>query len=187
MSRHYVKLQNMRYEDKISFLIDVPDEIMDFEIPKLVLQPIVENAIQHGIFEKESKEGSIVIMAWTEDEDIVFVISDNGIGIPDKKLPSLLDGTYEDGKGSNIGIYNTHLRLQLLYGKEYGLHYESTWGKGTEVQVKLPALEHMPSYSSPDLVLEMTVGPVEKINQQLSANDQRGIEEGADPIRQGGT
>lgn len=167
----YVQLQNMRYEDKISFLIDVPDEIMDFEIPKLVLQPIVENSIQHGIFEKESKEGSIVIMAWMENEDIVFVISDNGIGIPDKKLPLLLDGTYEDGKGSNIGIYNTHLRLQLLYGRKYGLHYESTLGKGTEVQVKLPASEHMPSYSSPDLILEMAVGPVEEIDGYLTAQD----------------
>ncbi len=136
----YVKLQNMRYEDKISFLIDVPDEILDFEIPKLVLQPIVENSIQHGIFEKESKEGTIVIMAWTEGNDIVFVISDDGVGIPPEKLPCILDGTYEDGKGSNIGIYNTHLRLQLLYGETYGLHYESTPGTGTEVQVKLPAM-----------------------------------------------
>lgn len=138
----YVKLQNMRYEDKISFLIDVPDEILDFEIPKLVLQPIVENSIQHGIFEKESKEGTIVIMAWMEGEDIVFVISDDGVGIPPEKVPLILDGTYEDGKGSNIGIYNTHLRLQLLYGKSYGLHYESTPGRGTEVQVKLPGIPY---------------------------------------------
>lgn len=136
----YVKLQNMRYEDKISFLIDVPDEILDFEIPKLVLQPIVENSIQHGIFEKESKAGTIVIMAWIEGTDIVFVISDDGVGIPPEKMPLILDGTYEDGKGSNIGIYNTHLRLQLLYGKGYGLHYESTLGQGTEVQVRLPGV-----------------------------------------------
>lgn len=136
----YVKLQNMRYEDKISFLVDVPDEILDCEIPKLVLQPIVENSIQHGIFEKESKEGSIVIMAWLDGPDIVFVISDDGAGISPEKLPGILDGSYEDGRGSNIGIYNTHLRLQLLYGKEYGLHYESTPGQGTEVQVKLPAI-----------------------------------------------
>lgn len=136
----YVKLQNMRYENKISFLIDVPDEILDFEIPKLVLQPIVENSIQHGIFEKESKAGTIVIMAWIEGTDIVFVISDDGVGIPPEKMPLILDGTYEDGKGSNIGIYNTHLRLQLLYGKGYGLHYESTPGQGTEVQVRLPGM-----------------------------------------------
>ena len=132
----------MRYEDKISFLIDVPDEILDFEIPKLVLQPIVENSIQHGIFEKESKEGAIVIMAWMEGEDIVFVISDDGVGILPEKLPFILDGIYEDGKGSNIGIYNTHLRLQLLYGKEYGLHYESAFGRGTEVQVRLPGIPY---------------------------------------------
>lgn len=138
----YVRLQNMRYEDKISFLIDVPDEILDFEIPKLVLQPIVENSIQHGIFEKESKAGSIVIMAWLEGEDIVFVISDNGIGIPPEKLPLILEGVYEDGRGSNIGIYNTHLRLKLLYGQQYGLHYESVCGRGTEVQVRLPAVPY---------------------------------------------
>ncbi len=136
----YVKLQNMRFEDKISFIIDVPDEIMDYEIPKLILQPIVENSIQHGIFEKESKEGTIVIMAWPENEDIVFVISDNGIGIPAAKLPTILDGTDNSGTGSNIGIYNTHLRLQLLYGEEYGLHYESTYGEGAEVQVRLPGI-----------------------------------------------
>lgn len=136
----YVKLQNMRYEDKISFLVDVPDEILDYEIPKLVLQPIVENAIQHGIFEKEAKEGAVVIMAWMDGSDIVFVISDDGVGISPEKLPRILDGSYEDGRGSNIGIYNTHLRLQLLYGKEYGLHYESTPEQGTEVQVKLPGI-----------------------------------------------
>lgn len=81
-----------------------------------------------------------MIMAWTEGNDIVFVISDDGVGILPEKVPLILDGTYEDGKGSNIGIYNTHLRLQLLYGKKYGLHYESTPGHGTEVQVKLPGI-----------------------------------------------
>ncbi len=138
----YVKLQNMRHENKISFLVDVPDEIMDFEIPKLILQPIVENSIQHGIFEKDSKKGSIVIMAWLDGQDIVFVISDDGVGIPPEKLPFILEGIYEDGVGSNIGIYNTHLRLQLLYGKEYGLHYESVHGHGTEVHVRLPAVPY---------------------------------------------
>lgn len=138
----YVKLQNMRYEDKISFLVDVPDEILDYEIPKLVLQPIVENSIQHGIFEKDSKEGSIVIMAWMDGPDVVFVISDDGAGISPEKLPRILDGSYEDGRGSNIGVYNTHLRLQLLYGKSYGLRYESTPGQGTEVQVKLPGIAY---------------------------------------------
>ena len=134
----YVQLQNMRYEDKISFIIDVPDDILDYEIPKLVLQPIVENSIQHGIFEKESMEGTIVIMAWMEEEDIVFVVSDDGVGIRPEKLPRILAGEGQGG-GSNIGIYNTHLRLQLLYSEKYGLHYESVYGEGTEVTIRIPA------------------------------------------------
>lgn len=133
----YVRLQNMRYEDKISFIIDVPDDILDYEIPKLVLQPIVENSIQHGIFEKKSMEGTIVIMAWMEEGDIIFVVSDDGVGIRPEKLPHILMGEGQ-GSGSNIGIYNTHLRLQLLYNEKYGLHYESVYGEGTEVTIRIP-------------------------------------------------
>lgn len=137
----YVQLQNMRYEDSIQFIIDVPNEILDLQIPKLVLQPIVENSIQHGIFEKETKSGEIVIMAWMDASDVVFVISDNGMGIPPEKLPTILNGSgRSSGKGSNIAIYNTHQRLQLIYGEKYGLHYDSTYGVGTEVRVNIPAV-----------------------------------------------
>lgn len=139
----YVMLQNMRFENKIEFLIDVPDEIMDYEIPKLVLQPIVENSILHGIFEKESKEGSIVIMAWMEGGDIVFTVSDTGIGIRPERLETILDGTEESEHGSNIGIYNTHMRLKYLYGEGYGLHFESSYGQGTEVQVRIPPVRRL--------------------------------------------
>lgn len=139
----FVRLQNMRYENRINFLIDVPDEILDFEIPKLVLQPIVENSIQHGIFERESKSGDIVIMAWLEGNDILFTISDTGMGIPEDQLANILDGT-GTGSGSNIGIYNTHQRLQLLYGNRYGLQYQSTYGKSTEVRVRIPAIKYEP-------------------------------------------
>ena len=137
----FVKLQNMRYENRINFLIDVPDEILDFEIPKLVLQPIVENSIQHGIFERESKSGDVVIMVWLEDGDILFTISDTGMGIPPQQLVNILDGTGA-GSGSNIGIYNTHQRLQLLYGERYGLQYQSAYGDGTEVHVRIPAIKY---------------------------------------------
>ena len=135
----YVKLQNMRFENKIDFLIDVPDEILDCEIPKLVLQPIVENAILHGILGKESKSGSIVIMAWLEGHDIVFVVSDDGIGIPQEQMDKLLSGDGKSESGSNIGIYNTHRRLQLYYdNQDFGLTYRSTIGIGTEVEIRIP-------------------------------------------------
>lgn len=132
----YAELQNMRYEDKIDMLIDVPEELYDIKIPKLVFQPIVENAILHGIFELESKSGSVVITGWQEGEDVVFTVSDSGVGIEEEKLPLILKGEAE-GSGSNIGIYNTHLRLQLIYGEGYGLHFDSKVGEGTEVEVRI--------------------------------------------------
>lgn len=132
----YSELQNMRYEDKIDMLIDVPEEMYDIKIPKLVFQPIVENAIIHGIFELESKSGSIVLTGWMEGDDAVFTVSDTGVGIEPEKLPLILKGEAE-GSGNNIGIYNTHQRLQLVYGDGYGLHFESTLGSGTEVEVRI--------------------------------------------------
>ncbi len=136
----YVKLQNMRYEDKIRFILDIPDETLDYEIPKLILQPIVENAILHGIFEKEDKEGIVVIASWMEGRDILFTVSDNGAGIPADKLSAILTGEGKSTTGSNIAIYNTHLRLKLLYGDNFGLHYESVLGKGTDVTIRIPAI-----------------------------------------------
>jgi two-component system sensor histidine kinase YesM len=99
----------------------------------------VENAILHGILEKETKEGTIVLTGWTEDEDIVLLISDDGVGIPANKLPTILSGTGQSSSGgTNIAIYNTHRRLQILYGDRYGLTYSSKPGQGTEVLIRIP-------------------------------------------------
>ncbi len=137
----YVQLQNMRYENRIQFVIDVPDTLMDYEIPKLTLQPIVENCIQHGIMEKPDKTGTILITGWLEGEDLLLLISDDGVGMNEEQTASILsgDGRKKEG-GSNIGIYNTHARLQLLYGPGYGLRYESRPGQGTDTQIRLPAI-----------------------------------------------
>lgn len=136
----YVKLQNMRFDNKIDFIVDVPDNLMSCEIPKLTFQPIVENAIVHGIFEKEDRSGTIVLTAWSEDKDMVFLISDDGVGMDEETLSAILtDNSANDGSdhGSNIGVFNTHNRLKLLYGSSYGLSYRSTPGEGTEVTVRI--------------------------------------------------
>jgi len=136
----YVQIQNMRFSNKIYFIIDVPDSLMEYEIPKLTFQPIVENSILHGILEKDSKEGNIVITAWIEDNTIIFFISDDGIGIEPGIVEKILTGELKRKQGnSNIGINNTHQRLQLLYGQEFGLSYTSTLGSGTEVELRIPA------------------------------------------------
>lgn len=137
----YVQLQNMRFHDMIDFLVDIPDVLMEYTIPKLTFQPVIENSILHGILEKEEKQGTIVLTGWIEGSTIVILISDDGVGIPKERLDSILTGNGASSKssGSNIAIYNTHKRLQLLYGPDYGLKYSSTPGEGTEVEIRIPA------------------------------------------------
>ena len=136
----YVQLQNMRYHDSIELITDIPDELSEYQIPKLTLQPVVENSILHGILEKESKSGTIVITGWMENEDVVLLVSDDGIGIPPEILSTILSGNgNSQSGGTNIAVYNTHRRLQILYGNDYGLTYSSKPGEGTEVEIRFPA------------------------------------------------
>ena len=136
----YVQLQNMRYHDSIELITDIPDELSEYQIPKLTLQPVVENSILHGILEKESKSGTIVITGWMENEDVVLLISDDGIGISPEILSTILSGNGKSQSGgTNIAVYNTHRRLQILYGNDYGLTYSSNPGDGTEVEIRFPA------------------------------------------------
>lgn len=136
----YVELQNMRYRDQIQLIVDIPDALMDYTMPKLTLQPVVENSILHGILEKPGKSGSIVLTGWMENGDITLMVSDDGVGISPELLPSILSG---DGKtasgGTNIAVCNTHRRLQILYGDSYGLAYTSALGRGTDVEIRIPA------------------------------------------------
>lgn len=140
----YMQLQNMRYNNCAEFIADVPPEFDSFSIPRLTFQPIVENALLHGIMMKEEKKGTILLTGWKERNDIVFVISDDGAGIPPEKLDSLLDEQTQAAVGSSsrhIGVSNTNLRLKSLYGSKYGLSFTSVPGQGTEVTVRIPVLE----------------------------------------------
>ncbi len=136
----YVQLQNMRYHDSIELITDIPDELSEYQIPKLTLQPVVENSILHGILEKESKSGTIVITGWMENENVVLLVSDDGVGIPPEILSTILSGNgNSQSGGTNIAVYNTHRRLQIIYGNDYGLTYSSKPGEGTEVEIRFPA------------------------------------------------
>ena len=140
----YMQLQNMRYNDCAEFIADVPPELSSFSIPRLTFQPIVENALLHGIMMKEEKQGTILLTGWKENGDLVFIISDDGAGIPPEKLDSLLDEKKQAATGSSsrhVGVSNTNLRLKSLYGSKYGLSFTSVPGQGTEVTVRIPALE----------------------------------------------
>lgn len=134
----YISLQNMRFDGSIELINDVSDTLFECPIPKLTLQPIVENCILHGIMEKPDKNGTIVINGWLEDEAVVLLIFDDGIGMDDEKVKGLLKPQAGREDGSNIAIYNIHRRLQLLFGSDYGLMYRSTPMEGTEVEIRLP-------------------------------------------------
>lgn len=149
----YLQIQNMRFRDSITFICDIPDELMEYQIPKLTLQPIIENSVLHGILETSDKTGTIVLTGWLEDSDIVLLISDNGVGIPPEKLDTLLvektiTETTNAASGTNIAVYNTHRRLQILYGPDYGLSYTSNPGHGTEVEIRIPARKHSATLDS---------------------------------------
>ena len=157
----YIQLQNMRYDNCVQLTIDVPEDLYGQRIPKLTFQPLVENALLHGIRMTEKKHGTIFITGWKEQEDMVFMISDDGAGMQLEKLEALnaemklpLKEASAAGKAakktapgsepeavsaSRIGVYNTNLRLKILYGNQYGLSFESAPGRGTDVTIRLPA------------------------------------------------
>ncbi len=133
----YVKIQNMRYEDRIGFRVDVDERILDHKIPKIILQPLIENAILHGILKRTGEGGLITIRGWITESDIILQIKDDGMGIEKAKLDNiLLSGDTVESHG--YGVRNIHERLRLSYGTSYGLSYESQLSKWTLVTVRIP-------------------------------------------------
>jgi Predicted signal transduction protein with a C-terminal ATPase domain len=135
--RAYLQIQQIRYSDVFDFTIDINPEIMDDIILKLTIQPLVENAIYHGLKPKGSF-GRIRIEGFRAEDQIVVIIGDNGIGIPREKLLNLLVDPGGNGLNSGFGLVNVDKRLKLYFGELYGLNIHSEPGKGTEVKVRIP-------------------------------------------------
>ena len=134
----YLLLQKMRYNRRLNYHIDIPEELMDLRIPKLLLQPVVENSLVHGMKDKHSV--SVTITARQRDSALVLCVEDNGSGISREKLTKLREALeQEDIYREHIGLYNSHRVVRLLYGPSYGLTIESSPGNGTRVSVTLPA------------------------------------------------
>jgi len=131
--RQYLFIQKERYENKLDYEIEVNESILDAVIPKIILQPIVENAIYHGI--RPLKSGGMVkIEAYPNNEDVIFKISDNGIGFDTAKLPEFKHNGLRLG---GVGFNNVDKRVRLYYGEGYGLSLISYPGEGTEVMIKI--------------------------------------------------
>lgn len=135
----YTSIQNFRYDHDIHLRIQVPNACADSMIPKLTLQPIVENAILHGILEKDEEKGEIIISATDNQGHLVLAVKDDGCGMSQERLASLLDKS-EDNPAlqSGYGLRNIDQRLRLFFGPGYGLHFESNLGEGTTVYIEIP-------------------------------------------------
>ncbi len=140
-TKAYVQIMNMRYADAIELDIDIDTSLLSCRIPKITLQPLVENAILHGILEKETKRGTIRLTGRRDHAAIRLFLEDDGIGIPADKLGTLFSHNPQDLQQaeSGIGIQNTHDRLRLAYGEAFGLHLKSEPGRGTIVEIRFPA------------------------------------------------
>lgn len=148
--RAYLYIQSTRFLESFSYTINVDEKILNYQIIRFILQPIVENAIIHGIEPKKVK-GTVSIEGFESDGMIVFKISDNGIGIPSNILMQMqkniesatgeLPSNSEiETRGSGIGLANISNRIKLFYGKEYGIVVNSAVNMGTYITIKLPAL-----------------------------------------------
>ncbi len=134
--KSYLIIQKMRYKDKLRYRLDIPDSLLNCRLPKLILQPIVENAIYHGI-KLSPTGGEILIQGSLQGENLLLSVSDNGVGMTGQQLERLFDPK-DSSRG--IGIHNVHNRIQLFFGNQYGLSIQSRDGEGTRVDILLPNL-----------------------------------------------
>lgn len=136
--RNYLIIQNMRYDNIIESVFEIDDSVMDSKIPKLTLQPLVENAIYHGMKIKEGKKGSLFVSVKRQGENIRIKVSDTGSGMEQDKIDEMnrLLAHYDDSFG--YGVRNVNKRIQLLYGTQFGLHYRKNESGGITVEILLP-------------------------------------------------
>lgn len=133
----YLEIQRIRYDDKFESNIHVEPSLQDYLIPKLSIQPIVENAIYHGL-ELKPDQGQITIACYTSDPFVIIEVEDNGVGIPEDKLHEINSTLTRQISDEHIGLANVMERIQLHYGKPYGIEISSQEQKGTKVTFKLP-------------------------------------------------
>lgn len=137
--RSYLEIQQVRYQDIMKYEIDVPEELYNCILPKITLQPLVENALYHGIKNKRGL-GTISITGRVAGNDFYLEVKDDGIGMDPERLASVMEGITNKNPNQHdiYGLYNVNERIQLMYGIQYGISMESTYGTGTIVRVKLP-------------------------------------------------
>ena len=140
--KNYIYIQHIRYKDRFDIIYDIDESLLKQAVPKLIIQPIVENAIIHGI-ENSKNKNLLYISVKRENECIIIIVKDTGIGMTDEKVSELLKEPLnaegdEQKAHTNLGLYAVHKRIQLMYGDLYGLTVHSQAGEGTTVTLHIP-------------------------------------------------
>ncbi|MGN0354979.1 MAG: sensor histidine kinase [Muricoprocola sp.] len=133
----YLSIQQIRYGSSLKYTIAVEDREMKQKVPKMILQPLVENALIHGL-EMKSSEKKIIIVAEEKSKCLELSVIDNGIGMSPERIEEVLQGKVKQEKQHGVGVYNVHQRIQMHYGENYGIQIFSEQGKGTEVRMVFP-------------------------------------------------
>jgi len=135
----YLTIQKMRYKDKLDFLVAVNPEILPYRTIKLIIQPLVENAIYHGLKAQDQK-GMLKVVGYQDGNDIIFKVIDNGIGMTSEELADINNSLPTSKDQGGVGVTNVRERIQLYFGALYGVTFESVKGEGTVVTIRLPVL-----------------------------------------------
>lgn len=140
-ARHYMTIQQIRYQDKFTASVTAEEGVEGLYTLKLIVQPLLENAIYHGMAGCE-EDGRITVTARRDGSDLVIDVADNGTGMPPEVVERLLDESQPQTRssGSGIGVRNVHRRIRLTFGEQYGLEVFSEPDEGTTVRIRLPAL-----------------------------------------------
>lgn len=143
-SKSYMSIQSVRYKNRFAVEFFMEEEIKNYCIVKLVIQPILENAIYYGVGTMDEDEGGkIIVRGEKKDQDIYISVEDNGMGMRQEVLENILTNNERVPKhGSGVGVINVHSRIQLIYGKEYGLEVYSEPDEGTQVVIHIPAIPY---------------------------------------------
>ena len=141
--RNYLMIQHMRFKNKFTYEIQAEDGVLELASLKLMLQPLVENAIYH-VMEFMDGDGEILLKVWKEEGDLYFSVIDNGLGMTEEQVGNLFTGaSHVDSKrGSGIGVKNVNERIKLYFGEKYGLSIESEPDEGTTVKIHLPVVTY---------------------------------------------
>ena len=133
--KSYLDIQLMMHDYEFDVEMDIDPSMYFYDTPNLILQPLIENAIDHGIDLKTEGRGKIIIRGWQEGKNVYLSVEDNGVGMEEDVAKSILTQ-----KSKGYGVRNVNDRIRLVYGSDYGLDIRSKVGEGTRITIRFPAV-----------------------------------------------